>query len=175
MFSLATPVHSNNFLIFWDGTNKEIEPHIKDRKAEFGGRDYKPNMWHSICTTWDSESGLVQIWFNGLPSIRKFVNTGTNIVGPVIIILGQVNVLLINYKYLFRFSQTLYILIMYYMYYNIQCSFNLLYLKHCILYRSKIPTVADLTLSSLSLAWCLTSTCGITSFPPVKFKTMWMN
>lgn len=175
MFSLATPVHSNNFLIFWDGTNKEIEPHIKDRKAEFGGRDYKPNMWHSICTTWDSESGLVQIWFNGLPSIRKFVNTGTNIVGPVIIILGQVHVLLINYKYLFRFSQTLYILIMYYMYYNIQCSFNLLYLKHCILYRSKIPTVADLTLSSLSLAWCLTSTCGITSFPPVKFKTMWMN
>ncbi|XP_035768191.1 mucosal pentraxin-like [Neolamprologus brichardi] len=89
LFSMATPVHSNDFLIFWDGTNKEIEPHIKDRKAEFGGRDYKPNMWHSICSTWDSESGLVQIWFNGLPSIRKFVSTGTNIVGPVIIILGQ--------------------------------------------------------------------------------------
>ncbi|XP_037532905.1 serum amyloid P-component [Nematolebias whitei] len=89
LFSLATPTHTNDFLIFWDATNKEIEPHIRDKKVEFRGQDYKPNMWHSICTTWDAESGLVQVWFNGQPSIRKFITSGANIAGPVIIILGQ--------------------------------------------------------------------------------------
>lgn len=89
LFSFATPTNSNAFLIFWDEANKEIEPHIRDKKSEFRGRDYKPNMWHSICTTWDSTTGLVQLWFDGLPSIRKFVSSGSNIRGTAIIILGQ--------------------------------------------------------------------------------------
>ncbi|XP_070691437.1 C-reactive protein-like [Pempheris klunzingeri] len=89
LFSLATPSNSNGFLIFWDYTNQEMEPHIKNVKSEFGGLDYKPNTWHSICTTWDSESGLVQLWFDGQPSIRKFSSSGSNISGTTIIILGQ--------------------------------------------------------------------------------------
>ncbi|XP_070768798.1 C-reactive protein-like [Enoplosus armatus] len=89
LFSMATPTNANSFLIFWDETNKEMEPHIKDKKSEFRGQDYKPNMWHSICTTWDSVTGLVQLWFDGLPSIKKFANSGSNISGPIIIILGQ--------------------------------------------------------------------------------------
>ncbi|XP_072250454.1 serum amyloid P-component-like isoform X1 [Leuresthes tenuis] len=89
LFSLATPSNSNGFLVFWDDTNKEMEQHVGNKKAEFGGRDYKPNMWHSVCTTWDSESGLVQLWFDGQPSIRKFTSSGLNINGPAIIILGQ--------------------------------------------------------------------------------------
>ncbi|KAL7393894.1 hypothetical protein ABVT39_017447 [Epinephelus coioides] len=89
LFSLATPTNSNAFLIFWDETNKEIEPHIKDKKSEYGGQDYKPNMWHSVCTTWDSTSGLTQMWFDGQPTIRKFVSSGTSIRGSTIIILGQ--------------------------------------------------------------------------------------
>ncbi|XP_013877302.1 C-reactive protein [Austrofundulus limnaeus] len=89
LFSLATPTSVNDLLIFWDATNKEMEPHIRNKNAEFRGQDYKLNTWHSICTTWDSESGLVQMWFDGQPSIRKFVASGANIRGPVIIILGQ--------------------------------------------------------------------------------------
>ncbi|KAM4735637.1 C-reactive protein-like [Anableps anableps] len=89
LFSLSTPNSPNDFLIFWDNTNKEMEPHIRNKKVEFGGRDYKPNMWHSVCTTWDAESGLVQLWFDGQPSIRKFIVSGSNIGGPVIIIVGQ--------------------------------------------------------------------------------------
>ncbi|XP_062278271.1 C-reactive protein-like isoform X2 [Scomber scombrus] len=89
LFSMSTLSFSNDFLIFWDNTNKEIEPHIRDRKVEYGGRDYKLNMWHSICFTWDSGSGLVQMWFDGQPSVRKFIISGTNITGPSIIILGQ--------------------------------------------------------------------------------------
>ncbi|XP_071325290.1 C-reactive protein-like isoform X1 [Trachinotus anak] len=89
LFSLAIPSSSNEFLIFWDDTNKEMEPHIKAAKVEYGRLDYKPNMWHSICTTWDSTSGLVQLWFNGQPSIRKFISSGSSISGTTIIILGQ--------------------------------------------------------------------------------------
>ena len=90
LFSMATPANSNSFLIFWDETNKEMEPHIIDRKTEYRGQDYKPNMWHSICTTWDSTSGLVQLWFDGRPSIRKFISSGSIIRGATIIIIGQV-------------------------------------------------------------------------------------
>ncbi|XP_070822894.1 C-reactive protein-like [Chaetodon trifascialis] len=89
LFSLATPSNANSLLIFWDETNKEMESHIRDKKSEYRGQDYKPNMWHSICTTWDSASGLVQLWFDGRPSIRKFVSSGSSIRGSTIIILGQ--------------------------------------------------------------------------------------
>lgn len=90
LFSLATSSNSNGILVFWDEANKEIEPHIKDKKSEYRGQDYKPNMWHSICTTWDSTSGLVQLWFDGRPLIKKFATPGSNIRGSTIIIIGQV-------------------------------------------------------------------------------------
>ncbi|XP_034467100.1 female protein-like [Hippoglossus hippoglossus] len=89
LFSLATSSKSNDFLIFWDEANKEMEPIIRDKKTEYKGFDYKPNMWHSICTTWDSKSGLVQMWFDGIPSIKKFSTSGSNIKGTMMIILGQ--------------------------------------------------------------------------------------
>uniref|UniRef100_A0A3B4GJ63 Pentraxin (PTX) domain-containing protein n=1 Tax=Pundamilia nyererei TaxID=303518 RepID=A0A3B4GJ63_9CICH len=38
--------------------------------------------WQSICTTWDSESELVQLWLNGKPSIKKFIG-GLVITDPV--------------------------------------------------------------------------------------------
>ncbi|XP_029958560.1 serum amyloid P-component-like [Salarias fasciatus] len=89
LFSLSTSGSSNSFLIFWDETNKEMEAHIMNQKSEFIGLDYKANMWHSICTTWDSATGLVQLWFNGRPTISKFVFVDTAITGSTIIILGQ--------------------------------------------------------------------------------------
>ncbi|CAJ1062150.1 C-reactive protein-like [Xyrichtys novacula] len=89
IFSLATPSNINAFLIFWDAANKEMEAHVKDTKAEFAGLDYKPNMWHSICTTWESSTGLTQLWFNGRPTIRKTTSSGSSISGTFIIVLGQ--------------------------------------------------------------------------------------
>ncbi|KAG7242069.1 hypothetical protein INR49_024115, partial [Caranx melampygus] len=88
LFSLATPSAANSFLIFWDQNNKELEPHVKDNKAEYGGLDYKLNTWHSVCSTWDSATGLVQLWFDGQLLARKFVS-GSSITGTNIIILGQ--------------------------------------------------------------------------------------
>ena len=141
-----------------------MESHIRDKKAEFGGRDYKPNMWHSVCTTWDSVSGLVQLWFDGQPSIRKFTSSGLNIKGPAIIILGQVRFYGFSLFILYRFHCK---------FYTVKLLFTVS--KFLTLYRSRMPTVGGLMLSSLSLVWCVTSTCGITPFPHVRSRAMWMN
>ncbi|KAK9513734.1 hypothetical protein VZT92_027243 [Zoarces viviparus] len=89
LFSLATRSSANDFMIIWEEANKGIAPHIKNTKTEYKGLDYKSNMWHSICTTWDSQSGLVQLWFDGQPSIKKFISSGSDISVSTIIILGQ--------------------------------------------------------------------------------------
>ncbi|XP_018545084.1 C-reactive protein [Lates calcarifer] len=89
LFSLATPSHQNDIMIYWEETNKQMQPHIRNAKVGYGGWDYKPYTWHSVCTTWDSASGLVQLWFDGQPSTRRFISSGSNIGGSPIIILGQ--------------------------------------------------------------------------------------
>ncbi|XP_063735833.1 C-reactive protein-like [Eleginops maclovinus] len=88
LLSMSTQSQSNAFLIFWDNAHKEMEHHVIDQKIEYGWCDYKPNTWHSICTTWDSTSGIAQLWFDGQPSSRRFITTGT-ISGTTITVLGQ--------------------------------------------------------------------------------------
>ncbi|XP_058504100.1 serum amyloid P-component-like [Solea solea] len=90
LFSMSTRGHPNDFAIFWDNANKEMEAHVRDLNVQYNWVDYKPNMWHSICTTWDSASGIVQLWFDGQPLIKRFLDVGSNIIsGTPIIILGQ--------------------------------------------------------------------------------------
>ncbi|XP_075968734.1 C-reactive protein-like [Anarhichas minor] len=89
LFSLATPSSSNDFLIFWDEAKKQMTAFVKNEFTIYKGWDYNSNMWHSICTTWDSESGLVQLWFDGQPTMKKYISSGSNISGSTIIILGQ--------------------------------------------------------------------------------------
>ncbi|MEQ2312862.1 hypothetical protein AMECASPLE_035715 [Ameca splendens] len=90
LFSLATPNHANDFLVIWDGSDKEVEIYIRNKMTFFKKVDYKQNTWHSVCTTWDSMSGLVQLWLDGQPSVKKFTSSGSHITGSPIITLGQV-------------------------------------------------------------------------------------
>ncbi|XP_067456234.1 C-reactive protein-like [Thunnus thynnus] len=85
LFSLATPTAPNAFLIF--KLPDLFDLFVMDKRTQFRGQDYKLNAWHSICSTWDSASGLVQLWFDGNPSIRKYVG-GSKISSPIIM-LGQ--------------------------------------------------------------------------------------
>ncbi|XP_030248711.1 serum amyloid P-component-like [Sparus aurata] len=87
LFSLATPSSDNGFLIFKGAANNIISVSVVNTDAGFRGQDYKLNTWHPICSTWDSESGLAQLWLDGKPSIRKFTG-GSNITNPIVI-LGQ--------------------------------------------------------------------------------------
>ncbi|XP_059195315.1 C-reactive protein-like [Centropristis striata] len=89
LFSLATPSKANDFTIFRHAPKDAIDVFVGHSYVEYTEHEYKLNMWHSLCSTWDSESGMVQLWFDGQPSIRKFINAGSNIQGRTIIILGQ--------------------------------------------------------------------------------------
>ncbi|XP_041649722.1 C-reactive protein-like [Cheilinus undulatus] len=89
LLSLATPTNPNAFLTFWHAAEREMETTIKDMPIKQAGIDYKPNTWHSICTTFDSASGLLQMWFNGEPLVRKYTRSSIDIQGPLIIIIGQ--------------------------------------------------------------------------------------
>uniref|UniRef100_A0A669AWC9 Pentraxin family member n=1 Tax=Oreochromis niloticus TaxID=8128 RepID=A0A669AWC9_ORENI len=89
LFSLATPSAINNFLIFKKAANGLFDLWARGKANKVEGIAYKLNTWHSICSTWDSTSGLMQLWVNGVPSSKKFTNSGSNINGPIIIVLGQ--------------------------------------------------------------------------------------
>nr|WBR46165.1 C-reactive protein [Hexagrammos otakii] len=89
LFSLATPDNENGFTIYWNEAKKEMDALVKNLQTQYIYLDYKSNMWYSICTTWDSETGLVQMWFDGQPTVRKFVTSGSAIAGNTIITLGQ--------------------------------------------------------------------------------------
>ncbi|XP_049438836.1 mucosal pentraxin-like [Epinephelus fuscoguttatus] len=89
LFSLATPSASNEFLIFKTGASDRIDLYIRNSAADFVGQDNNLNTWHSVCATWDSASGLGQLWLDGKPSSRKFISSGSDISGPIIIVLGQ--------------------------------------------------------------------------------------
>ncbi|KAM4600516.1 C-reactive protein-like [Polymixia lowei] len=89
LFSLATPSAYNDFLIFKQPKEDEIQLIARNSNADFRGQNYKLNTWHSVCSTWDATSGLGQLWLDGQPSSRKYMKSGSNIRGRAIIILGQ--------------------------------------------------------------------------------------
>ncbi|XP_010755196.3 female protein [Larimichthys crocea] len=89
LFSMSTSSFANGVLIYWNEANKQFSPYIRDISIGFQRQDYESDMWHSICTTWDSGSGLMQLWIDGKPSIRKFVTSGSSIKGSPIITIGQ--------------------------------------------------------------------------------------
>lgn len=90
LFSFSTPTSPNSILIIWDKAQSELEAYVKDNLAQYNGLDDKPNTWHSICTTWSVAEGLLQVWFDGQPLIRKYVKVGAPIMGNSVIIVGQV-------------------------------------------------------------------------------------
>ncbi|KAM3615306.1 uncharacterized protein V6R79_026396 [Siganus canaliculatus] len=85
LFSVATSSTSNAFLIF--RANDEIFYDVDNNRAKFGELDYTLNVWHSICATWDSSTGLVRLWFDGNPTVFKFTTTAT--ISDPSIVLGQ--------------------------------------------------------------------------------------
>ncbi|XP_047453560.1 C-reactive protein-like [Mugil cephalus] len=87
LFSLATPSVANGFLIFKAATRDAFDINVQDKAVTFGNQNYELNEWHSICSTWDTESGLVQLWVDGKASIKKFTS-GSAIKSPIVI-LGQ--------------------------------------------------------------------------------------
>ncbi|XP_026544664.1 C-reactive protein-like isoform X2 [Notechis scutatus] len=88
LFSYATRSSSNDFLI--------IRFSRTDYSIYVGGEDVsfkvplkeKPS-WDHICVSWDSSSGLVQLWLNGEPLPRLGLQKGYSISPQASIVLGQ--------------------------------------------------------------------------------------
>uniref|UniRef100_A0A8C6SDE2 Pentraxin family member n=2 Tax=Neogobius melanostomus TaxID=47308 RepID=A0A8C6SDE2_9GOBI len=89
LFSLASPTNNNEFLVFMNWAKQEIQPYVHNLLIGYGGLDYAQNKWHSICTTWDSSSGLVQLWFNGQPLMKRYIANTSPLTNKPSIILGQ--------------------------------------------------------------------------------------
>uniref|UniRef100_A0A8C5QK91 Pentraxin family member n=1 Tax=Leptobrachium leishanense TaxID=445787 RepID=A0A8C5QK91_9ANUR len=87
LFSLATAGKDNMVLIFPQPPNhysiciNNKEFHIKV--------DTEILDWKHTCMSWDSDSGLVQLWVNRKLYVRKVSNKGFIIPSPASIILGQ--------------------------------------------------------------------------------------
>ncbi|XP_028845628.1 mucosal pentraxin-like [Denticeps clupeoides] len=88
LFSVATPSHQNEFLLFKNKNIGQFDYLIRDKGIAFWGHPEEVISWHSICATWDSNTGIGQPWFNGKPGSRKFIYQG-DLGGRPIIVLGQ--------------------------------------------------------------------------------------
>lgn len=89
LFSLSTPQHSNDFVLFKLSSQDVIRMHARDGGTDFLSLSFPPNTWHSMCATWTSESGLAQLWVDGKPTIKRWLHSGQPISGRPIAILGQ--------------------------------------------------------------------------------------
>ncbi|XP_056300521.1 jeltraxin-like [Pseudoliparis swirei] len=87
LFSLATSSHNNAFLLFKTGARDVIVFQVQKVSVKFEEQEYKLNQWQSICATWDSASGLAQLWLDGKPSIMRYF--GGSQIDNFTTILGQ--------------------------------------------------------------------------------------
>ncbi|XP_029927977.1 C-reactive protein-like [Myripristis murdjan] len=89
LFSLSTPTHSNDFVLFKINSGDVIRIHARDGGTDFLALSFPPNTWHSMCATWGSDTGVAQLWVDGKPTVRRFILSGQPITGAPITILGQ--------------------------------------------------------------------------------------
>lgn len=86
-FSLSTPGRANSLTIFL--YNDNISFWVGYKSVFFNRMAGELNEWNSLCATWDSGTGLVQVWLNGRPSVRRSLHAGGSISGTPFIVLSQ--------------------------------------------------------------------------------------
>ncbi|XP_036388300.1 serum amyloid P-component-like [Megalops cyprinoides] len=89
LFSMATPRESDAFVILKKGASGPFKVVVNDKEQQFHKVPQSPLSWTNLCTTWDSSTGLIQLWVDGQPSVKKMASKGTPIQEKPIIILGQ--------------------------------------------------------------------------------------
>nr|DBA29618.1 TPA: hypothetical protein GDO54_005689 [Pyxicephalus adspersus] len=87
LFSLATPGKDNAFLIYLQPPNICVM-HINQEAINIK-TDPETLDWRHLCVTWESETGMVQLWVNGKVYPRKISNKGSSIAAETSIVLGQ--------------------------------------------------------------------------------------
>ncbi|XP_071970194.1 jeltraxin-like [Engystomops pustulosus] len=87
IFSLATPYRDNAFLLYsYPPNNFSIT--INNEEIYFKV-DPDVNYWKTICVTWDSTNGLLQLWINNKRYPRRVTKTRSPIGPQMSVVLGQ--------------------------------------------------------------------------------------
>ncbi|XP_077327910.1 C-reactive protein-like [Lithobates pipiens] len=86
-FSLATPGKDNAFLIYLQPPNT-CSVYINQEVTSFK-TDSESLDWRHICVTWDSDTGVVQLWVNGKLYPGRVSMKGSSIAAETSIVLGQ--------------------------------------------------------------------------------------
>ncbi|XP_040203119.1 C-reactive protein-like [Rana temporaria] len=86
-FSLSTPGKDNALLIFLLPPNTFLME-INQEGAHFK-TDSESLDWRHLFVTWDSDTGVVQLWVNGKFYPRRVIMKGSSIAAKTSIVLGQ--------------------------------------------------------------------------------------
>ncbi|XP_040203161.1 C-reactive protein-like [Rana temporaria] len=88
LFSLATTESKNAFVFFSKSPNLYYVA-VNVQQA-YIRTDSDSLNWRHICVTWDSDTGVVQLWVNGKIYPRKVLSKGFSIDGETSIVLGHI-------------------------------------------------------------------------------------
>ncbi|KAK6480567.1 serum amyloid P-component-like [Huso huso] len=90
LFSLATPSEDNAFLLFKQKPGL-YQSHVGPKVIDFTEVLEEKGLpgWVHVCVTWESSSGIAQLWINGKGSVRKGLNRGRSLHGKPSVVLGQ--------------------------------------------------------------------------------------
>ncbi|XP_029106662.1 serum amyloid P-component-like [Scleropages formosus] len=88
IFSLATRSSDNAFILYKPQYDV-YHMNVMDKVTDFWGLPDKLSEWISLCGTWESKTGLAQVWVNGKPSSRKLLLRGGELAAPHSIVLSQ--------------------------------------------------------------------------------------
>ncbi|XP_020833395.1 C-reactive protein-like isoform X1 [Phascolarctos cinereus] len=87
LFSYATESNYNEILLF----KRRVGTYafqVGDKEVEFKVPETVPAPMH-FCATWESESGIAELWVDGKPMVRKALKQGYSVGVKSKIILGQ--------------------------------------------------------------------------------------
>ncbi|KAG9338078.1 hypothetical protein JZ751_027156 [Albula glossodonta] len=87
LFSMATSGHHNTPLLYKYADRYEV--HMRATSLLFYGLPNEMNKWHSYCFTWESITGLVQLWVDGVGSMKQMAHKSGSVEANPSIILGQ--------------------------------------------------------------------------------------
>ncbi|XP_069028739.1 serum amyloid P-component-like [Embiotoca jacksoni] len=88
LFSLATRNHENALMLNKDGDGS-YKVHVASESYVYEKLPTKKFDWNSVCWTWDSGTGLTQLWLNGLRTSQKLVGLNYVVRRDLNIVVGQ--------------------------------------------------------------------------------------
>ncbi|XP_004688136.1 PREDICTED: C-reactive protein [Condylura cristata] len=87
IFSYATKKQPNEILVYWSKTRGYVFA-VGGDEVLFPSLQVPTDPVH-ICATWESASGIAELWVDGKPRVRRSLNKGFSVGTDASIVLGQ--------------------------------------------------------------------------------------